>query len=320
MKQGNGLMWSILAGCIVFSLIWTVGLPYLASNTYHSSNEGYTAEHTTHTTPSSSELLLTEPAAIPQQDYEDKEDERVTTKLKLKGSYTEPLEHKVEIPVNQVKDKAGKPRKVAYLTFDDGPSRNTERILQILSEHDVKATFFVTGHAAEKYLAPLKHTVQLGHTLGNHTFSHNYQRIYASVEAFKADADKLSRFLREKVGIESDLIRFPGGSNNRLSWRFGGRSVMNAITREMSKNGYQYFDWNVSSTDAAAVVQPKEEIVNAVKGNSAGKNQIIVLMHDMDVKTTTVEALPEVIAYLKQQGYQFQVLSKQSFTFQFLKL
>ncbi|WP_051620989.1 polysaccharide deacetylase family protein [Paenibacillus sp. UNC451MF] len=319
MKQGNGLMWSILAGCIAISLIWTVWLPTYSTDSNFNSSEDLATEHTSQPQPFTDELLVNEPATIPLQEYEDKEEERVTTKLKLKGSYTEPLYHQVEAPSSKVKESIGK-NKIAYLTFDDGPSRNTERILQILNENDVKATFFVTGRAAEKHLMSLKHIVQLGHTLGNHSYSHDYQRIYASVEAFKTDADKLGRFLHDKVGIEPKLIRFPGGSNNRLSWRAGGRSVMNAITREMSKNGYQYFDWNVSSTDAAAVVQPKEEIINAVKGNSTGKNRIIVLMHDMDVKTTTVEALPEVIVHLKQQGYQFEVLSKHSFTYQFLKL
>ena len=318
MNQGKGLMWSILAGCIAISLIWTVWLPNRSSYT-RSTHEGYASERTMPMAPSTSELLATEPENRPQQAMEDKEDERVTTQLSLQACCMTSLEDKAEPPVQSMV-KAEKPRKVAYLTFDDGPSSNTERILQILNEQDVKATFFVTGRAAEHYLPMLKQAVQRGHVLGNHTFTHNYQRIYTSVEAFKADVDRLNRFLKEKVGVETDLIRYPGGSNNRLSRKFGGRSVMNAITREMSKLGYQYFDWNVSSTDAAAVVQPKEEIINAVKGNSAGKNEIIVLMHDMDVKTTTVQALPEIITYLKQQGYQFDILRRDSFTFQFLKL
>ncbi|WP_079913618.1 polysaccharide deacetylase family protein [Paenibacillus sp. 32352] len=318
MKQRNGILWSILAGCIAISLIWTLWLPNLSHQGKLGSNNAAKEEHPAHSNELAAGPVSPKSAMAPIPDY-DREEERVTTQLSLQGNETR-AHTEAAVPSSQAKDAQGKPGKVAYLTFDDGPSRNTERILQILSEHDVKATFFITGRAAEHYLPTLKHTIQMGHTLGNHTFSHDYQRIYTSVEAFKADADRLNRFLKDRVGVETDLLRFPGGSNNRLSWRFGGRKVMNAITREMSKNGYQYFDWNVSSTDAAAVVQPKEEIINAVKGNSAGKDRIIVLMHDMDVKTTTVEALPEIILYLKQQGYQFDVLSKHSFTFQFLKL
>jgi peptidoglycan/xylan/chitin deacetylase (PgdA/CDA1 family) len=94
---------------------------------------------------------------------------------------------------------------------------------------------------------------------------------------------------------------------------------MKTITREMSKNGNVHFDWNVSSTDAAAPVQDKQSIIDSVISNSKGKAKIIVLMHDMDLKTTTVEALPAIITHLKSQGYRFDVLSKSSFTYQFLK-
>ncbi|WP_165972137.1 polysaccharide deacetylase family protein [Paenibacillus piri] len=209
--------------------------------------------------------------------------------------------------------------KVAYLTFDDGPSRSTPRILSILREHGVKATFFVIGKTSEESKQQLRNIVAQGHALGNHTFSHDYKQIYKSADSFKADVDKLDRFLMETVGIKPEVLRYPGGSNNQLSWRTGGRNVMKIITREMSKNGIPYFDWNVSSTDAAAPVQDKQSIIESVKTNSAGKPNIIVLMHDMDLKTTTVEALPTVIAYLKNQGYRFDVLSKSSFTYQFLK-
>ncbi|MEK3911617.1 polysaccharide deacetylase family protein [Paenibacillus sp. FSL H7-0331] len=209
--------------------------------------------------------------------------------------------------------------KIAYLTFDDGPSQSTSRILDILQKDGIKATFFVTGKTSDYSKQMLHRIVDEGHTLGNHTYSHDYKRIYASVGAFKADVDRLNRFLEETVGVKPNILRYPGGSNNHLSWRSGGRHIMSAITREMSALGYQYFDWNVSSTDAAAVTQSKEAIVESVKSNSSGKKQIIVLMHDMDVKTTTVEALPEIISYLQQSGYHFDVLGKDSYTFQFLR-
>ncbi|ULL19149.1 polysaccharide deacetylase [Paenibacillus sp. H1-7] len=246
------------------------------------------------------------------------EEERVTSQFSLnhRFGYSQPSFDSKRI-TRQYTIRQGK---VAYLTFYDGPSRSTESILHILSKYAVPATFFVTGKTSEENIKQLKLIAEKGHAIGNHTFSHDYSRIYASVQAFKADMEKLNRFLKAEVGVSPDIIRFPGGSNNRLSWKTGGRSVMKAIAREMSNNGYSYFDWNVSSTDAAAAVQPKEDIVQAVKSNSAGKDKIIVLMHDMDRKTTTVEALPEVIEYLKDQGYRFDRLHKDSFKFQFLKL
>jgi peptidoglycan-N-acetylglucosamine deacetylase len=211
------------------------------------------------------------------------------------------------------------PGKIAYLTFDDGPSRSTPRILAALREQGVKATFFVVGKVSEESKALYRQMAEEGHALGNHTYSHDYRKIYSSVEAFRQDVERLNDLLEETAGVRPTILRFPGGSNNHLSRKSGGRQIMPNIAREMSKSGYQYFDWNVSSTDAAAPVQDKEMIIYSVKANSDNKNEIIILMHDMDAKTTTVEALPEVIRYLKEQGYAFRTLEKTGFTFQFLK-
>ncbi|WP_284643695.1 polysaccharide deacetylase family protein [Paenibacillus silviterrae] len=209
--------------------------------------------------------------------------------------------------------------KRAYLTFDDGPSRSTPQILEVLKEHNVKATFFVVGKTSEESKSLYRQIAKEGHAIGNHTYSHDYRKVYASVAAFKQDVGRLNDLLEETVGVRPDILRFPGGSNNHLSRKSGGRQIMPNIAREMSNAGYQYFDWNVSSTDAAAPVQEKELIIHSVKANSDGKKDIIVLMHDMDAKRTTVEALPSVIRYLKEQGYEFRTLKRDSFTYQFLK-
>lgn len=224
------------------------------------------------------------------------------------------LEYTVEIPLNPPV-----PDKTAYLTFDDGPSRSTSKILDVLRAHKVKATFFVVGKTSEESKALYKQIAEEGHALGNHTYSHDYRKVYASVAAFKQDVERLNDLLEETAGVRPSIIRFPGGSNNHLSRKSGGRQIMPNIAREMSNIGYQYFDWNVSSTDAAAPVQDKELIIHSVKANSDGKRDIIVLMHDMDAKRTTVEALPSVISYLKEQGYSFRTLKRDSFTYQFLK-
>ncbi|GLI10800.1 polysaccharide deacetylase [Paenibacillus tyrfis] len=212
----------------------------------------------------------------------------------------------------------GSRKKKAYLTFDDGPSRQTKHILRILRDKGVKATFFVTGKSSPELQAYYKLIVNEGHSLGNHTYSHNYGYIYSSVAAYHKDTDKLNDLLARTAGVRPDIFRFPGGSDNHLSRKAGGRHIMAKIAREMTNIGYQYFDWNVSSTDAAAVTLPKQDILESVQSNSRGKNQIIVLMHDDDHKTTTVEALPDAIDWLKKQGYQFETLSKSSFVFQFL--
>jgi peptidoglycan-N-acetylglucosamine deacetylase len=233
---------------------------------------------------------------------------------RMDANQQQALEYTVEIP-----PRPAAPSKTAYLTFDDGPSRSTPKILEVLREHHVKATFFVVGKTSEESRSLYKEIVEEGHTLGNHTFSHDYKKVYASVASFKQEVERLNDLLEETAGVRPDILRFPGGSNNHLSRKSGGRQIMPNIAREMSNVGYQYFDWNVSSTDAAAPVQDKELIIHSVKANSDGKKDIIVLMHDMDAKRTTVEALPSVIRYLKEQGYDFRTLKRDSFTYQFLK-
>lgn len=210
-------------------------------------------------------------------------------------------------------------RKTAYLTFDDGPSGSTQRILSILRRYGVKATFFVVGATSEEGKELYKRIVSDGHALGNHTFSHDYRSVYRSKEAFRDDVDKLNRLLEETTGRTPDILRFPGGSNNKVGSKFGGAGIMSRIVSDMRARGYQFFDWNVSSTDAAAPVQERDMIVSSVLEAARGKCDAIVLMHDNTRKKTTVEALPAVIEGLKHQGFAFDVLRRSSYSFHFLE-
>lgn len=210
-------------------------------------------------------------------------------------------------------------QKRAYLTFDDGPSENTERILDILRKYGIYATFFVVGNSSNEGKRLYRRIHEEGHVIGNHTYSHNYNSLYSSVQAFAQDTERLEKLLEQTIGIRSTLLRYPGGSNNLVSRHYGGRGIMPLIIHEMNREGYDYMDWNVSSTDAARTVQPKNEIIDAVLSACKTKNEAIILMHDVKVKTTTVEALPTVIEGLLQQGFQFSVLSKDSFHYRFVK-
>ncbi|WP_163950127.1 polysaccharide deacetylase family protein [Paenibacillus sp. SYP-B3998] len=229
--------------------------------------------------------------------------------------YSGPRKHKPTERTVPVKDRG----KVAYLTFDDGPSQSTKKILSILKSFRIPATFFVVGSDTSEGRALYKQMVAEGHTLGNHTYSHDYSTIYKSVEAFRKDVRKLDKLLEDTVGYRPDILRFPGGSNNHLSWRPGGKRIMSKVTKAMIEDGYQFFDWNVSSTDAAAPVQNKDMIIDAVLSASRGKQSIIVLMHDNTFKTTTVEALPTMIKRLQAAGFRFEKLTKSAFTFKFLE-
>lgn len=208
--------------------------------------------------------------------------------------------------------------KIAYLTFDDGPSKNTKEILKILKENKVKATFFVNAHSGLEDL--YKDIAKDGHVIANHTYSHNYRKIYISPENFEKDTKKLDKYLEETTGQKpSQILRYPGGSNNTVSHNYGGPGVMKLIIPHMEKLGYMHFDWNVDSTDASAFRQRKDKIVNSVLTESHGKHKAVILMHDTNPKTTTVQALPEVIKGLKEQGFIFDVITKDTPKTSFVK-
>ncbi len=185
-----------------------------------------------------------------------------------------------------------------YLTFDDGPSSRTDTILNILELHHIKATFFVIGKPEDKYDLLYKRIVEEGHTLGMHSYSHNYSQIYASEDAFTADLDKLAAFLYDKTGVESRFYRFPGGSSNTVS-----RTNMDRFFEILEERDITYFDWNVDSYDSRQGTVSADTIVNNVmRGVAKCEGTCIILMHDTDEKASTVQALPRVIEKLEAMG------------------
>ncbi len=184
-------------------------------------------------------------------------------------------------------------RKV-YLTFDDGPSANTSEILDILKEYNVKATFFVVRHDGLNYEELYQRIVDEGHSLGMHSSSHVYSEVYASVDSFREDTKELQDFLYMVTGVESNIYRFPGGSTNRVS-----QTDMKLLADELEKEGIIYFDWNVSSGDASSVPLTKEEIVENATSGLEDLDEAVILFHDLGSKTSTVEALPEIIEYIE---------------------
>lgn len=198
--------------------------------------------------------------------------------------------------------------KVCYLTFDDGPSNNTLKILEILKRYGIKATFFVINTDKIEYL---KNIQADGHTIGLHSASHVYSQIYANPEAYFNDLQKISDIVESYTGIKSNVIRFPGGGSNTASKKYYP-GLMTYLAQETANRGYAYFDWNVSSEDASAGLVSYTKIRNSVLNGAKNKNNICVLMHDAAGKTTTVDALPSIIDGLIQQGYSFQPLTHDS--------
>lgn len=188
-------------------------------------------------------------------------------------------------------------QKQIYLTFDDGPSSNTDRILDILKEYDVKATFFVVGKTDERSVRAYQRIIDEGHTLAMHSYSHKYNEIYESRESFIADLEKLQEYLYQVTGVWPRFYRFPGGSSNTVS-----KTDMQELITYLSESGITYFDWNVASGDAVSGQLDTESIVNNCLGKLDSLNVCMILMHDAADKNTTVEALPEIISQIQDRG------------------
>ena len=197
--------------------------------------------------------------------------------------------------------------KVAYLTFDDGPSKVTEDILDILKEEGVPATFFViAAENNEKYLPVLSRTASEGHLIA-HSGSHQYSTIYASPEAFWQDLAGLREKLTPYVGnAQMNILRFPGGSTNTVSRKYGGSSIMKELKAQAETYGFRYVDWNVCANDAVGGRHSPSEIYKNVVEEAAGHNTCVVLMHD--TKKETVQALGDIIRWFKNAGYRFDTV------------
>ena len=196
--------------------------------------------------------------------------------------------------------------KTIYLSFDDGPGPYTAQLLDILADCGVRATFFVTGKQLQ-YADCIGRAYREGHAVGVHSYTHDYDGIYASEEAYYADFLACEELICEQTGAHTTLFRFPGGSSNTVSQFNAG--IMGRLTQRMTDMGYQYFDWNVDSDDALRAFSAEKVFQNVVAG-CEGKEVCLVLQHD--VKPQTVQAIRRIIAWGKENGYTFRALDSTS--------
>ena len=189
----------------------------------------------------------------------------------------------------------------AFLTFDDGPSENTAKILDILKQYDVKATFFVMGKNAESHPELIKRIFEEGHAIGNHSYNHNYGYMYSRAENFKEEVEKTTELIGSIIGQENvqKLFRFPGGSFEQ------SKAPYKQILSEM---GYSFADWNSLNGDADGKPYTHEHIMTMFQETTIKHEDAVVLMHDTAAKTLTVDALPECIEYLKNYGFTFEAI------------
>ena len=205
---------------------------------------------------------------------------------------------------------ARKVKGVIYLTFDDGPSNTvTPKILKTLEKYDVPATFFVIGydHDPEK-IKLMKRMLRDGCAIGIHGQSHDYSKIYASVPDFMDNVTSLHEDLVSDLGYEPFAMRFPGGSSNTISENYAD-GIMTELVKQVQKEGYMYNDWNVDSTDASGNNIPVKSIIKAVKRNCDKDGYNVILMHDSDAKATTAKALPAIIKWALDEGYEFRAMT-----------
>ena len=197
-----------------------------------------------------------------------------------------------------------------YLSFDDGPSSNiTPKVLDILKEEGIKATFFLCNFSDD--LAHLvKREAEEGHTVAIHGYSHQYSKIYKSKDAFMDNVYSLQKKIKDATGITSMYVRFPGGSSNTVSRKYS-KGIMTALSKELLSKGFKYFDWNVCAEDAGSAKNSKD-VYNYTVNNLKKNRQNMVLMHDFAGNKKGLDALRDIIKYGKKNGYKFMAVDDET--------
>lgn len=220
----------------------------------------------------------------------------------------------VEDILHRRSEKDGK--KIAFLTFDDGPSNKiTPKILDVLKENNVKATFFVCGCNIKEQSDSeilLKRALEEGHSIGNHTCSHSYSKLYpnenVNIEFFLKEVEDTNNLLKEAIGSDftTRLVRMPNGEMTRKHNK--DKNIDRLIEKLKEKDMYSV-DWNALTGDEEGKRNKNTgELLRYLKKTSKDKEKLVILMHDSRNKKNTLEALPEVIAYLKSEGFEFSAM------------
>lgn len=208
-------------------------------------------------------------------------------------------------------------KKIAYLTFDDGPSEYTPQLLKILKENNVKATFFITfmGKDTPEKRSWIKLEADDGHALGVHSWTHNYSIVYANEDSFVQDFNTMNDIIISATGVQPKVCRFPGGIGNSVFIKASkGKIKMSKLVADVNTMGFKAFDWNAGGEDARTPYPTKDQLVQDVLKDSKNRDNVVILLHD--IHKFTVEAVPDIIKQLKSQGYTFDKLTPESKTVQ----
>lgn len=193
--------------------------------------------------------------------------------------------------------------KIVYLTFDDGPGEYTEQLLKTLDRYGVQVTFFVTG-SAPTYEDMIKKEDAAGHSIGIHTLTHDFAKIYSSDKAFWKDIDQMQAIIQKQTGHTTNIMRFAGGTSNSISANYTP-GIMTLLTKQARQRGFQYFDWNISSGDGGSSGDMNMVVTN-ILSELPNQDPCVVLCHD--TKEYTVKAMEYIIPWLLDHGYQIRPL------------
>lgn len=268
-----------------------------------------------------SAVLLTSCGNNKDNGVDNNKDQYATAKVKEekpKRNYEE--NHGMDVSIvrniiNKSQKKDGK--KVAFLTFDDGPSTNiTPKVLDLLKENNIKATFFVCGKNLkdnEETQEILGREADEGHSIGNHSFSHDYYKLYpkenVNIEGFEKEISDTDDLIKGSIGknFKTRLVRMPNGEMTRR--HSDDKNIDKLITTELKNMDKYSVDWNCLTGDAEGNQNKTiDELLNYLKETSKNKEKLVILMHDSTQRENSFNALQKVIDYLKGQGYEFQAM------------
>lgn len=212
-----------------------------------------------------------------------------------------------------MKDKNGndyipKSNVTVYLTFDDGPSKNTPQILALLEKYGIGATFFVINGQYNDYMKDIANSKSV---LALHSYSHKYPEIYSSEKAFLDDLEKIHDLVKSETGVDTKIIRFPGGSSNTISRKYC-RGIMTNLVKDVEEEGFVYFDWNCDSGDAEGRELSAEKQIKKATQYSKNAENIVILMHDINTYGVSLEALSGIIDFYQSEGFDFGVITENS--------
>lgn len=276
----------------------TMGAPNVSASSAPSSDAGVVSQ-----TPEPAPTATPEPTPEPDPTLAPPEGGAAYTE-----KYTEMWVPKSEYKSPEEGDK------VAYLTFDDGPCGSSQRLLDVLDELDVKATFFFTAQFMDHdgLVREIKDAYDRGHAVGVHTYSHDYKDIYSSVEAFLDDYKKMDDIILEATGVRSSIFRFPGGSNAGYN-----AGIRDTLIPEMTRRGFIYHDWNAYNGDSDG--NGYDAQIHKAITETCYNDKSVILLHNTPDKDTVIDTMYKIIPKLRDKGYRFDVLDETVKPIQFIK-